>query len=56
MRRLLLGQLEDILFMSMIFETHAHYNDEAFQEDREAVRLALKELTKQGQYPDGLYQ
>ena len=32
-----MGQLEEIIFMSMIFETHAHYNDEAFQEDREAV-------------------
>ena len=23
--------------MNMIFETHAHYNDEAFQEDREEI-------------------
>lgn len=27
----------EIYFMSMIFETHAHYNDEAFLEDREKI-------------------
>ena len=30
-------KLERTDFMGMIFETHAHYNDEAFQEDREEI-------------------
>ena len=29
--------------MSMIFETHAHYNDEAFREDREEILARLKD-------------
>ena len=29
--------------MSMIFETHAHYNDEAFREDREEIFAQLQE-------------
>ncbi len=29
--------------MSMIFETHAHYNDEAFLEDREEIFAQLKD-------------
>lgn len=29
--------------MSMIFETHAHYNDEAFREDREEIFAQLEE-------------
>ena len=29
--------------MGMIFETHAHYNDEAFQEDREQIFAQLAE-------------
>ena len=37
-------KLERTDFMGMIFETHAHYNDEAFQEDREEIfaDLSLK--------------
>ena len=29
----------------MIFDTHAHYDDEAFEEDREALLESLKDLS-----------
>ena len=38
-----------------VLETSDTWFGMTYQEDREAVRLALKELTEKGQYPDGLY-
>ena len=30
----------------MIFETHAHYDDEAFEQDREALLLSLIHISE----------
>ena len=32
---------EQEIYMTEIFDTHAHYDDEAFDEDREALLEAL---------------